>query len=107
MEKLIKKILKEEFDDLDWIRDIYPRIPQDHIPKIGSKMICVTGYKTDWDESSYGRAQDDPNYGGAGYMEGEIIIVRQTSADERTVVWPSGGGSGIYVDALDYFTDPQ
>jgi hypothetical protein len=100
-----------ESDDMDWIRDIYPRIPQDYIPKIGSKMICVHGYKDYWDDDgTYTRAQDDPNYGGSGYREGKIIIVGRVSVhenSERNVVWPSGGGSGIYVDALAYFTDPQ
>lgn len=103
----IKKIIKEEMDDMEWIRKIPTYLSKDHRPKEGSVMICIPGFTKEWDNYKYDSASYDPNYGGGGYEKGKIITVKELNRydgdGDRTVVWPEEGGHGIYVDALSYY----
>lgn len=98
-------MMEEEMDDMDWIKDAPVSIPKNHKPKEGSTMICIPGFteEWEWDNHKYNTASDDPKYGGAGYKEGRVITVSRVVGGDRTVVWPSEGGNGIYVDALNYY----
>jgi hypothetical protein len=103
--KELDQLLESMGDDFDWVRDIEPRLPQNHVPKIGSKMVCLPGFQAEWDSYKYTIASLDPNYGGAGYEEGRVIVVDSIGGwghSTRTVVWPTDDYSGIYVDALQY-----
>jgi hypothetical protein len=64
-------------------------VTKDNLPKLGDKLRCLLelpeGIK-----------------GGGGYKPGRIILVGGVSTDPRPVVWPTGGGSGIYFDALEF-----
>ena len=67
------------------------------------RVYEVVGGEWEWDNHKYNTASDDPKYGGAGYKEGRVITVSRVVGGDRTVVWPSEGGNGIYVDALNYY----
>ena len=42
------------------------------------------------------------NTGGAGFKVGKEVTVDHTTADNRRqIVWPTGGGSGVYSDHLE------
>lgn len=100
----IKKIIREEMDDMEWIREAPMSLPKDHKPKEGSIMICIPGFTEEWNTYEYpSLSSDDPKYGGGGYEEGKVITVERVAGGDRTVVWPDGGGHGIYVDALNYY----
>lgn len=100
----IRKIIREEMDDMDWIKEVPSSLSKDHQPKEGSTMICIPGFTNEWNGYKYDKASHDPSYGGHGYEEGKVIKVGSTNYEGyRTVVWPEDGGSGIYVDVLIYY----
>jgi hypothetical protein len=57
--------------------------------KVGDKVICIPGY---CDTRS-----GDSTYGGLGYGPNKVFVIRGFDGD---VLWPQGGGHGVYVYAV-------
>jgi hypothetical protein len=57
--------------------------------KVGDKVVCVPGYQC--------RNSSDNNYGGLGYEPNKVFVIRGINGD---VLWPRGGGHGIYVHVV-------
>jgi len=110
---LIKKILRE--DEWDWARSIKPMFNINNQPRRGDVLICLPGF-TDSGEG--------PNYAGAGYYEGRIIVVGDVAEypddeeEKQLVIWPDVDESrrwwnndyhdcyycGVYGGYLKYYT---
>ncbi len=58
--------------------------------KVGDKVICVPGYQC-------GGSLVD-NHGGLGYEPNKVFVIRGFNG--CNVLWPQGGGHGIYVYAV-------
>ncbi len=106
----IRKIILEEVDEFDWIREIDPTkgLPRNYVPSVGDTLICIPGFMTEEEVRASGASVTKNDlYGGAGYKPGKIITVRgikelfsQTGGKDRNVVWVLEGPYGVYVDAL-------
>jgi len=96
-----------ESDDFDWIRDIKPRFLYGTTPKVNELVICLPGFSNKWDQENYDKAQDDPSYGGSGYVEGMVFKVDHVTKGDRPVVWGEDlAMGGVYADTLSYYTEP-
>ena len=73
--------------------------------KVGDRVRCKPGFKGDGKTSQLWR---NPVYGGAAYEEGKILTIRGISKYPhcRDVVFFEECEHGVFIDALEYATDP-
>lgn len=90
----LKKIIKENLDDLQWIKDIVGQTFN-----IGDTVICKPGFGKVWGEWEYG---------GLGYKEGKIFTIRDISPDGE-VLWPEPEDDpyGVYAKAVELYSEEK
>jgi hypothetical protein len=90
----LKKIIKENLDDLQWIKDIVGQTFN-----IGDTVICKPGFGKVWGKWEYG---------GSGYKEGKIFTIRDISPDGE-VLWPEPEDDpyGVYTKAVELYSEEK
>jgi hypothetical protein len=89
----LKKVIKENLDDLQWIRDIVGQTFN-----IGDTVICKPGFNKMW-------GSDD--YGGAGYKEGRIFTIGKITEDGE-ILWPEPDAPyGVYTKAVELYSEEK
>jgi hypothetical protein len=60
-------------------------------PRVGDRVKCIKNTKR-----KFGPKSDNNGYGD-GWEEGYEFIVKEIF---KNIAWPTGGGSGVYIDCL-------